>query len=305
VGDGVTASAWGVTYLQTQFKLELPKDGGWDSKVGVYRMYVGHDLNALGRDRDGRGRVAAGDQARRARRRFRGVSAMGISRTTLYLSALTCVVALATSEARAGARAGGTVVGTITTKEAALKPIQVTIDPNVCGSSLRNEAISVDPSGHLANVVVTATGLKAQLPADVSLNNEKCSFVPRVAVLRPNGNVKMTSKDPVLHTMHAAGADGKAYFNVSMPIPNLTITKPLDKPGVVTLSCSTHTWMRGFLFVTDELSTISATDGKFRLDNVPAGVIELRFWHEMLEAAPVKVTVREGQTVSVDVVLAK
>ena len=59
-----------------------------------------------------------------------------------------------------------------------------------------------------------------------------------------------------------------------MPIPNLTISKPIDKPGVVTLSCSTHTWMRGYLFVTDELSAVSAArDGKFQLDNVPAGVV--------------------------------
>jgi hypothetical protein len=105
--------------------------------------------------------------------------------------------------------------------------------------------------------------------------------------------------------MHAAAADGKAYFNVSMPIPNLTISKPIDKPGVVTLSCSTHTWMRGYLFVTDELSGISGRDGKFQLDNVPAGVVELRFWHETLKAAPVKVTVKDGQSVNVDVVLAK
>lgn len=186
-----------------------------------------------------------------------------------------------------------------------MKPIAVTIDPAVCGQSLPNDAIAVDPTGHLANVVITATGVKAQAPADASLNNEKCSFVPRVATLRPGGAVKMTSKDPILHTMHAAGADGKAYFNVSMPIPNLTISKPLDKPGVVTLSCSTHTWMRGYLFVTDELSAVSGHDGKFQLDNVPAGVVELRFWHEALKAAPIKVTVKDGQSVNVDVVLAK
>jgi mono/diheme cytochrome c family protein len=40
-----TASAWGTSYLQTQFKLELPKTNTWDDKVGVYRIYVGHDLN--------------------------------------------------------------------------------------------------------------------------------------------------------------------------------------------------------------------------------------------------------------------
>ena len=188
---------------------------------------------------------------------------MGISRKTVYLAALTCAVAIAMAGPSVRAGAGGTVTGTITTKEPAMKPISVTIDPGVCGQSLPNEAIAVDGTGHLANVVVTATGVKVQAPADAPLNNEKCSFVPRVATLRPGGSVKMTSKDPVLHTMHAAAADGKAYFNVSMPIPNLTISKPIDKPGVVTLSCSTHTWMRGYLFVTDELSGISGRDVKF------------------------------------------
>jgi plastocyanin len=230
---------------------------------------------------------------------------MGVSRKAVYLAALTGAAAIAWTGPSVRAGAGGTVTGTITTKEAAMKPIPVTIDPGVCGQSLPNEAITVDAAGHLANVVVTVTGVKAQAPADAPLNNEKCSFVPRVATLRPGGSVKMTSKDPILHTMHAAAADGKAYFNVSMPIPNLTISKPLDKPGVVTLSCSTHTWMRGYLFVTDELSGISARDGKFQLDNVPAGVVELRFWHETLKAAPIKVTVKDGQSVSVDVVLVK
>ena len=95
------------------------------------------------------------------------------------------------------------------------------------------------------------------------------------------------------------------YFNISLPTPNLTISKPIDKPGVVTLSCSTHTWMRGYLFVTDELSGVSGADGKFHLENVPAGVVELRFWHETLKAAPVKVTVTDGESVNVDVVLAR
>jgi plastocyanin len=228
-----------------------------------------------------------------------------MSRTTVYLAAVTTGVALTLARPHAGASSGGVVVGTISTKEPPLKPIAVTIDPTVCGQTLPNQAIDVDASGHLANVVVTATGVKLPEPADAVINNEKCSFVPRVSVLRPNGSVKMTSKDPVLHTMHAAAADGRVFFNISMPIPNLTISRPIDKPGVVTLSCSTHTWMRGYLFVTDEVSGVSGFDGKFRLENVPAGVVELRFWHEMLKAAPVKVTVRDGQTASVEVTLTK
>jgi hypothetical protein len=63
--------------------------------------------------------------------------------------------------------------------------------------------------------------------------------------------------------------------------------------------------MRGYVFVSDELSVVSDAGGRFRLENVPAGIVELRFWHEMLKAAPVKVTVRDGQTVSVDVAMVK
>ncbi len=221
------------------------------------------------------------------------------------LTALICLASVGAFPLLAGARAGGTIVGTITTKEPAPKPIQVTIDRNVCGSSLPNEAITVDPAGHLANVVVTATGVKAAAPVEAVVSNERCAFVPRVSTLSPNGNVKMSSKDPILHTMHAAGADGRAFFNISLPVPNLTVSKPIDEPGVVTLSCSTHTWMRGYLFVTDELSAVSGGDGRFRLDGVPAGVVELRFWHESLKSAPMKVTVREGRSVSVEVALAK
>lgn len=222
-----------------------------------------------------------------------------------WITALTCLAAMALCQSPAGARAGGTVIGTITTKETALKPIQVTIDRNVCDQSLPNEAVSVDPAGHLANVVVTATGVKAPAQVNAVVSNEACAFVPRVATLSPNGNVKMTSKDPILHTMHAAGADGRAFFNISLPAPNLTVSKAIDEPGVVTLTCSTHTWMRGYLLVTNELAAVTGADGKFRLDGVPAGVVELRFWHESLKAPPMKVTVREGQTVSVEAALAK
>jgi plastocyanin len=96
------------------------------------------------------------------------------------------------------------------------------------------------------------------------VTNDKCRFGPRVSLVRPNGTVAMTSKDTVLHTMHAAAADTRVLFNVSLPIPNMKISKPIDKPGVVMLTCSTHTGMRGYLFVTEELSAMSSADGSFQ-----------------------------------------
>jgi plastocyanin len=193
----------------------------------------------------------------------------------------------------------------ISTSEAARPPIRVTIDPGVCGSSVPDDSIRVSGAGQVSGAVVTVAGVKAPAPAEAQVMNEACRFVPRVSLLRPKGAIKMTSKDPVLHTMHAAGGDGKALFNVSLPIPNMTLSRPIDRPGVVLLSCSTHTWMRGYLFVTDEVAAASGNDGTFRLENVPAGVQELRIWHEALKADPLRVTVKDGETTTVQVTLVK
>jgi plastocyanin len=200
----------------------------------------------------------------------------------------------------------GSIVGVATTKEAAPRPIRVTIDPAVCGESLPDEAITVDSAGRLANVVVSVRGMKAPAPAEAVVTNDRCRFVPRVSVMKPGGTFKMTSRDATMHTMHAATAEARALFNVSIPMPNVTVSRVVERPGLLTLTCSTHTWMRGYMQVTDEATAISGLDGTFRLDGVPAGTHELRVWHEALKvSAPVKVAVKEGATTNLNVTMVK
>lgn len=229
------------------------------------------------------------------------LSAVGISRTGAAAALIVAAALMLADAIGVGARGAGSIVGVVSTKEPAPKPIRATIDPAVCGQMVPDESIAVDASGHLANVVVTVPGVKGSPAAETPVANDKCRFVPRVSVLRPKGTLKATSKDATLHTMHAAGADGRAFFNVSLPIPNMTISRPIDRPGIAVLTCSTHTWMKGFVHVTDDLAAVSGADGSFRLDNVPAGTYELRIWHEVLKtAAPVKVTVKDGETAKVE-----
>lgn len=232
---------------------------------------------------------------------------MGILRKAVLGSLSAGAFALFAAAPHAVAPAGGTIIGVVTTKEAARPPIRVTVDPNVCGASLPDETVTADAAGHLANAVVTVTGVKIPAPAEIAVANEKCRFTPHVSVLRPAGIVKVSNKDPiVLHTTHASVVDGKVLFNLGLP-PGLpmAISKPVDKPGVVKLICNTHLWMRGWIVVTEELSSVSGADGSFRLEGAPAGVHDVRIWHEALKAAAQKVTVKDGETVTVNFSLVK
>ena len=195
----------------------------------------------------------------------------------------------------------GSITGTITTTAKGLATIRVTIDQKVCGNELPDQAIVVDGQGHLANAVVILAGLKRQAAAETTITNDKCAFAPRVQIVRPNANVKATSKDPVLHTTHAQTDSGRTLFNVALPIPGLTITKPIGTAGNVRLVCNTHPWMRGWMGVTDDAAAISAADGRFALDNIPPGTYELSIWHEFLKSAPRKITVNAGKPTDISV----
>jgi len=189
----------------------------------------------------------------------------------------------------------GSITGTITTTAKGSAPVRVTIDQNVCGNELPGEAIVVDAQGHLSNAVVILTGVKRAASGEAVVMNEKCRFGPRVQLAKPNGNIRTTSKDPVLHTTQAQRDDGRSLFNVALPMPGLNITKPIGAAGTVRLNCNTHPWMRGWVIVTDDAAAISGADGKFTLDNIPPGTYELRVWHEALKGAPQKITVVGGK----------
>jgi hypothetical protein len=200
----------------------------------------------------------------------------------------------------------GSVAGVVTTSVPALRPLRVTADMKVCGTQLPDEAIAVGPGGALANAVITLVGVKVRTPyPDPQVVNEGCRFVPRVQLARPGAPTRTLSKDPLLHTTNAQQDGGRTLFNVGLPVPNLVVARPLNGAGLVRLTCNTHTWRRGYIVVTDEMAVVTGADGRFQLAGVPPGTYELRVWHEMLKAAPIKVTVTSGGTADVKLALTR
>ena len=191
----------------------------------------------------------------------------------------------------------GTITGTVTSTVANTKPLRVTIDQNVCGEELPDETIVTDRLGGLANAVVSIAGVKARSTASArGIVNENCRFAPRVQVVQPNGTITTSSADPILHTTNAQTDKGRTIFNVAVPMPSVKITKPVGGAGLLRLTCNTHPWMRGWVWVTDDITAVTGSDGKFTLNEVPAGTYDLRVWHEKLSGGAQRVVVVAGQT---------
>jgi Polysaccharide lyase family 4, domain II len=204
------------------------------------------------------------------------------------------------------AQGTGTVNGLVTTTVAAPRPIRVTIDAKVCGMELPDESVVVGAGGGLANAVVTLKGVKAATPyPDAQITNEKCRFLPRVQLARPGAPAKTSSKDALLHTTNAQQDGGRTLFNVGLPVPGMVVTRALNGAGLVRITCNTHTWMRGYVVVSDDIAAVTGPDGRFQLNGVPAGTYELVVWHEALKGPPTKVTVTAGGTAAVKLTLVK
>jgi plastocyanin len=204
-----------------------------------------------------------------------------------------CVLVLGVSNALAQ---GASVTGTITTSAKGTAAVRVTFDQKVCGD---DEAIVVDAQGRLANAVVTLVGLRRAAAAEVVVTNGNCRFAPRVQIVRPNGTIKATSTDPMLHTTQAQRANGSTLFNVALPMPGITIPRPAGGPGILRVNCNIHQWMRAWLIVTDEAAAVSGADGRFTIASVPPGTYEARVWHESLKGASQKITVAAGKPTAV------
>ena len=234
------------------------------------------------------------------------LSALGIPRTgargALNIITATLVVCAATTAPATHAKGNTGTLAVVVHSSASARPaLRVTIDSGICGQTIPDESILV-ARGLVANAVVSLPGQKAAQPAAIDVGNDKCRFVPRVSIGAPGVAIRMVSRDATLHTIHAQ-QNGKSLFNVGLPVPGLTVSRPAQGRGPVALKCNTHPWMSGHVFLTDERAVVSGADGAAVFEQMPAGTHTVSVWHEALGAVQVKGTVVAGQRTTLDVTL--
>lgn len=223
------------------------------------------------------------------------------------MSALSWFVLLVPASA-----ASGTVTGRVVYHESVELPrvLEVHVNRRVCGRRpIYDESLVVRNDGGLANAVLSVDAPPPAEPivlAPRNLEQEDCVFGPHVQDATRGAVLDIGNSDNVIHNVHAR-LDGRTFFNLAMPIPGIRVKRTLSQSGVVAIQCdSGHDWMSAYVVVFDHpYHTTSATDGSFRIENVPVGRHRLSVWHERLGTRRAMVEVEARRTTELEIDLSR
>jgi hypothetical protein len=196
------------------------------------------------------------------------------------------------------AQGGGTIVGEVTFAGTPPAPRTVAVnkDPQVCGHEKKIVDVAVGPEHGLADAVVSLPDVKrAPEAAKSTLDQKGCEFHPEVLVMAP-GELDIVNSDGILHNIHSLSTANRP-FNKAQPKFRKVITEDIAKPEAIKVQCDVHSWMHGWLFVTEHPAVLTGAKGDFKLENVPPGKHRVEVWHPVLGTQSREVDVKPGQEV--------
>ncbi len=200
---------------------------------------------------------------------------------------------------------GGTIGGTIKyegTPPARDKP-EATQGKEACGKTYLSEDLIVGSDKGIANVVVMLTNVEKgkRWPATKrALDQKDCNFQPHVLVIPTGVEVEIRNDDGILHNVHTLSTQNPS-MNRNQPRFKKVMTANFDKAEIFKVICDKHDWMVGWFVVTDH-PYVAVTDrqGHFEITRIPDGSYKVEIWHEKLGKETKDVTVRGGETVTLD-----
>jgi plastocyanin len=198
------------------------------------------------------------------------------------------------------AQGGGSISGEVKFAGAAPAPkvVKVNKDNEVCGQEKKIAEVSVGAGGGLSNALVSVTdakGAKAAKPA--VLDQKGCEFRPNVVVMSP-GELKILNSDGVLHNIHTYST-ANPPVNKAQPKFKKEMVEKFEKPELIKVQCDAHSWMLGWIYVTETPTAVSDGNGAFKLDNVPPGKHKVEVVHPVLGKQSKEVEVKAGQDTKV------
>jgi len=239
------------------------------------------------------------------RRIIIGASAITVLLFGFYLYSRSNLTATALA-----ASSGGTISGRVVFlgDAPAAKKIKVTKDNEKCGAEVTAEDLVVGSDKGIQNAVVRVAGLKGALakPATPpSVDQKGCVFRPHVLIAPVGVGIDIFNNDGILHNFHTHGTKNSP-MNRAQPGFRKKMTETFNQAETIKVSCDAHSWMSGWLVITDH-PYIDATDGSggFKINDVPPGNHTVEAWHETLGKVTKTVAVKAGEEAKITIELSK
>jgi plastocyanin len=205
------------------------------------------------------------------------------------------------------ANAAGSVSGRVVLVGDAPQPkkLKVTKDNEKCGSEVVDEDLAVSTDKGIKNAVVSVVGVKGK-PAQASpvLDQSGCVFKPRVVVVPVGAPLDILNNDGILHNVHTLSSKNTA-INKAQPGFKKKMSETFSQAETFKVNCDAHSWMTGWVVVTDAPAASSDAGGAFKLTDVPAGNHTLEIWHETLGKITKQISVKDGEDTKITIELSK
>ena len=144
--------------------------------------------------------------------------------------------------------------------------------------------------GPVADAVVYATPLSGkppQRPQPAVIAHQNLQFVPFVTAVQTGTLINLPNRDKVKH--HAYSVSPAKNFD--LPLYAGTPDAPLlfDKPGIVTIGCNIHDWMKAYVCVVETpFFAVTGADGRAQLRGLAPGAYRVEVWQPGLKGQPLQ-----------------
>ncbi len=161
-----------------------------------------------------------------------------------------------------------------------------------------DETFMIDgDTGAVKNVFVyvkNAPKGKYAAPTDAKVLDQKgCVYMPHALALQTNQTLNILNSDDTTHNVNSLSEINKG-FNESMTSGSAKISKKFPKQEIFRIKCDVHGWMGAFVGVFEHpFFAVTAEDGSFTIEQLPAGTYTLGAYHEKLKEVETTVTVTE------------
>jgi len=160
----------------------------------------------------------------------------------------------------------------------------------------------VGKNGEFGNVIVSLKGVTAKSTgasaAPVVLDQKGCLYLPTILAVQTGQKITVKNSDDCIHNVHAvpSPSSGNQEFNDPQMPGGADLNYSFPKPEMfLKFKCDSHPWMFAWVSVFDHpYFSMSGTDGKFTIKNVPPGKYTIVAAHYKAGTQTADVEVKAG-----------